>query len=74
MSWYGHVGRLTIQKYGINDSGAAAEGARPTVVEAAAGRPHNSGWGSGKHGHTNSYLIRHLPDRGHFSEFLKTGL
>ena len=35
---------LTIHDYGFRTSGAAAEGARPTVVEAAEGRLHNGGW------------------------------
>ena len=41
---YAYACRLTIQNYGIQNSGAGAEGAGPTVVEAAGGRLHNSGW------------------------------
>ena len=33
---------------------AGAAGARPTVVEAAAGRLHNGGWEGGKHSHTSN--------------------
>ena len=35
---------LTIHHYGFHNSGAGAEGARPTVVEAAEGRLHIGGW------------------------------
>ncbi len=35
---------LTIHHYGFHNSGAGAEGARSTVVEAAEGRLHNGGW------------------------------
>ena len=44
-SWlYGYVCNLSIHHYGFHNSGAGAEGARPTVVEAAEGRLHNGGW------------------------------
>ena len=42
------------QQYGFHNSGAGAEGARPTVVEAAEGRLHNGGWEGGKHSHTSN--------------------
>ena len=35
---------LAIQHYGFHNSGAAAEGAAPTVVEATEGRLHIGGW------------------------------
>ena len=35
---------LAIHQYGFHNSGAGAEGARPTVVEAAGGRLHIGGW------------------------------
>ena len=41
--------RLPIRHYGFHNSGAGAEGARPTVVEAAEGRLHNGGWRGRKH-------------------------
>ena len=40
---YGTI-NLTIHHYGFHNSGAGAESARPTVVEAAEGRLHNGGW------------------------------
>ena len=40
---YGTI-KLTIHHYGFHNSGAGAEGACPTVVEAAEGRLHNGGW------------------------------
>ena len=39
---YGTI-NLTIHHYGFHKSGAGAEGARPTVVEAAEGRLHIGG-------------------------------
>ena len=35
---------LAILQYGFHNTGAGAEGARPTVVEAAEGRLHIGGW------------------------------
>ena len=35
---------LAIHNYGLHSSGAGAEGALPTVVEAAEGRFHIGGW------------------------------
>ena len=52
---YGYVCHLPIHHYGYHNSGAGAEGARPTVVEAAEGRLHNGGWKGGKHSHTNHH-------------------
>ena len=43
---YGYVCNLSINHYGFNNSGAGAEGARPTIVEAA------EGWTDCKHSHT----------------------
>ena len=40
---YGTI-NLTIHHYGFHNSGAGAEGVRPTVVEAAEGRLHIGGW------------------------------
>ena len=44
--------RLPIHHFGFHNSGAGAEGARPTVVEAAEGRLHNGEWKGSKHSHT----------------------
>ena len=51
---YGYVCRLPIHHYGFHNSGAGAEGARPTVVEVAEGLLHNGGWEGGKHSHTSN--------------------
>ena len=52
-SWlYGYICNLSIHHYGFHNSGAGAEGARPTIVEAAEGRLHNGGWKDCKYSHT----------------------
>ena len=48
---HGYVCCVPIHHYGFHSSGAGAEGARPTTVEAAEGRLHNGGWAGGKHRH-----------------------
>ena len=45
---YGYVPSLSIHHYGFHNSGAGAEGARPTIVEAAEGRLLNARWKGGK--------------------------